>query len=131
MVPFGQNDVFINARLDVVYHTAEVATAGVGRNHNLTLHVFTVDGVRCVRRTYVCHLRKWNHASAGIADGHVLDALGSGARIFIGSDNKVEYLVAFIDVRNHFSSKANANPFVELGQTDAVACQHFVLGDYG
>ena len=45
MIPFGQADFIVYPLADIVYHTAQVAPAGIGGDDNFTFHVLPVDGV--------------------------------------------------------------------------------------
>ena len=45
MIPFGQADFIVYPLADIVYHTAQVAPAGIGGDDDFTFHVLPVDGV--------------------------------------------------------------------------------------
>ena len=129
MISFGQLDFFVDTFLNIVHHAAQVTSAGVGRDHDLTLHILTVDRIGSHGRNDICHVRERNLAALSVIDHQVLDTLHRTAVIFICTYHQVEGLALFIDLRYDFSRHVYRYKFIETGQRNAILGQHLPTGN--
>ena len=103
-VAVGQLHVCLYGLPHVVDHATQVASLGVGRDHELALRVLTADGVGAGRREDVGNIGETHLSAVGCVDEHVANVVDR-VDVFIGhAHGEVEGLAAVLHLAHHLAT---------------------------
>ena len=128
MVALGQHYLCVHDVLYVIDYAAQVASAGIGRDDDLTLHVLAVDGVGTHGGLHVSHVGEGYLAAVGIVYHQVADAFHVAAVVLRGTDHEVEGLAFLVDLRYGLAGHIDCDELGEGRQGDTVAGEHVAFG---
>ena len=126
MIAFGQLDGSIHLLLYLINDTAEVTLGDITTDHNLTLHILTVDGVRACHGTDFSNIAQRDFLAACI-NHQITDILHCGTAFIRSLYRQVKCLAVVIHLADSFATQHDIDILLKLRQRDAILCHQLAL----
>ena len=129
MISFGKLDLRINPFLYIIHHAAQITAAGIGWNHNLTLHVLTADSIRSHGRNHIGYIVDRDFLTVTGINHQVTHFLHLITHLILGTDNKIKRFAFFIYLRNNFTRHVYRYKFGKVRQGNTEFGKHLAFGN--
>ena len=127
MIAFRQFHLGIDALTDIVHHPTKVASACVGRNHDLALHILTTYAIRTHSRNHISYIAQWDAFASWSINHQVVHLVCFIAYIILGTHDKVKHLALFIDLRYHSTCQIHFYELCKFRHGHAILRHHLTL----
>ena len=125
MITFGQLYGCVDALLNIIDNTTQIAVGHISRNHNFTFYILAVDRIWSHGRYHFCYIAQRNFAAVIRIYHQVPDFFYFIPGIILHFHDQIETLALLINLRDHFSSQSYVHIFRELRQGNTELSQHF------